>query len=142
MVQGAKPLAKPRSVGGSVAIARHPRSVSFFASALTTNTGPFGPASGTTPRTTEPDFADKYTKNQAKYATSTAAVKGFQHLQEVHDAGYMNKDFASSKFEDGQRILAEGQGAQIRWSAASVSLFAAPDGAEVSRSTSGRSPPK
>jgi raffinose/stachyose/melibiose transport system substrate-binding protein len=60
----------------------------------------------------EPDFADKYTKNQAKYATSAAAVKGFQHLQEVHDAGYMNKDFASSKFEDGQRILAEGQGAE------------------------------
>ena len=36
----------------------------------------------------EPDFADKYTKNQAKYATSPAALKGFEHLQEVHDAGY------------------------------------------------------
>ncbi|HEY2950190.1 MAG TPA: extracellular solute-binding protein [Micromonosporaceae bacterium] len=60
----------------------------------------------------EPDFADKYTKGEAKYATSPAALKGFQHLQEVHDAGYMNKDFASSKFEDGQRLLAEGKGAQ------------------------------
>ncbi|HEY3009241.1 MAG TPA: extracellular solute-binding protein [Micromonosporaceae bacterium] len=60
----------------------------------------------------EPDFADKYTKGEAKYATSPAALRGFQHLQEVHDAGYMNKDFASSKFEDGQRILAEGKGAQ------------------------------
>ena len=45
----------------------------------------------------EPDFAEKYTKNQAKYATSPAAIKGFQHLQEVHDAGYLNKDFASAE---------------------------------------------
>ena len=45
----------------------------------------------------EPDFADKYTKNQAKYATSPAALKGFEHLEEVHDAGYQNKDFASAK---------------------------------------------
>jgi raffinose/stachyose/melibiose transport system substrate-binding protein len=58
----------------------------------------------------EPDFADKYTKNQAKYATSPAALKGFQHQQEAHDAGYFNKDFASAKVTDGLKKLANGQG--------------------------------
>jgi raffinose/stachyose/melibiose transport system substrate-binding protein len=59
----------------------------------------------------EPDFAEKYTKNQAKYATSPAAIKGFQHQQEVHDKGFMNKDFASAKLEDGLRKLAKNEGA-------------------------------
>ncbi|GAA1570586.1 hypothetical protein GCM10009789_25130 [Kribbella sancticallisti] len=59
----------------------------------------------------EPDFADKYTKNQAKYATSPAAIRGFEHTQEVHDAGYENKDFASAKLPDGLRMLAQGKGA-------------------------------
>jgi raffinose/stachyose/melibiose transport system substrate-binding protein len=60
----------------------------------------------------EPDFADRYTKGQAKYATDPAAIKGFQRLQEVHDAGYLNKDFASTKLQDGLKKLANGQGAQ------------------------------
>jgi len=59
----------------------------------------------------EPDFADKYTKNQAKYATDPAAIKGFEHQQEAHDAGYFNKDFASSKLNDGLKKLANGEGA-------------------------------
>jgi raffinose/stachyose/melibiose transport system substrate-binding protein len=60
----------------------------------------------------DPQFADKYTKNQAKYATTPAALAGFQHLQAVHDAGYQNKDFASAKLTDGLRYLAQGKGAQ------------------------------
>jgi raffinose/stachyose/melibiose transport system substrate-binding protein len=59
----------------------------------------------------EPDFADRYTKNQAKYATSPAALKGFEHTQQVHDSGYENKDFASAKLPDGLRMLAQGKGA-------------------------------
>jgi raffinose/stachyose/melibiose transport system substrate-binding protein len=61
----------------------------------------------------EPDFADRYTKNQAKYATSPAAIKGFQHQQEAFDAGYFNKDFASAKLTDGLKKLADGTGAQF-----------------------------
>ena len=61
--------------------------------------------------TAEPDFADRYTKNQAKYATDPAAIKGFQHQQEAHDAGYFNKDFASAKLGDGLKKLANGEGA-------------------------------
>ncbi|MFG1996158.1 ABC transporter substrate-binding protein [Actinoplanes sp. NPDC048988] len=60
----------------------------------------------------EPGWADKYTKNQAKYATSPPARAGFEHLQQVHDAGYINKDFASAKLTDGLTKLATGQGAQ------------------------------
>jgi raffinose/stachyose/melibiose transport system substrate-binding protein len=61
----------------------------------------------------DPTFADKYTKNQVKYATSPAALAGFQHLQQVHAEGYENKDFASAKLDDGLRELANGQGAQF-----------------------------
>ncbi|WP_350276081.1 extracellular solute-binding protein [Kribbella sp. HUAS MG21] len=59
----------------------------------------------------EPDFADRYTKNQAKYATSPSALKGFEHTQAVHDGGYQNKDFASAKLPDGLKMLATGKGA-------------------------------
>jgi raffinose/stachyose/melibiose transport system substrate-binding protein len=55
-------------------------------------------------------WADKYTKNQVKYATDPVAVQGFQHLQDVHDAGYLNKDFASINFDKALRKLAAGEG--------------------------------
>ncbi|MGH3877477.1 MAG: ABC transporter substrate-binding protein [Actinophytocola sp.] len=59
----------------------------------------------------EPDFADDYTANETNYTRSAAAFKGFQRLQQVHDAGYLNKDFAAASFEDGLRELATGKGA-------------------------------
>jgi len=59
-----------------------------------------------------PGWGEKYTRNQAKYATTPAALAGFEHLQQVHDAGYLNKDFASAKLADGLRYLAQGKGAQ------------------------------
>jgi raffinose/stachyose/melibiose transport system substrate-binding protein len=58
----------------------------------------------------DPAFADKYTRNQAKYATTPAARNGFEHLQQVHDEGYLNADFASAKFPDGLKLLAQGKG--------------------------------
>lgn len=60
----------------------------------------------------QPDFANNFTANKAKFATTPAALRGFQKLQEVHDAGYQNKDFASLKFEAGLKALADGTGAQ------------------------------
>jgi len=60
----------------------------------------------------DPQFADAYTKNQAKYATTPAAAAGFQHLQQVHDQGLENKDFASAKLTDALHDLAAGKGAQ------------------------------
>lgn len=59
----------------------------------------------------EPDFADRYTANETSYAKSAAAAQGFRHLQEIHDAGYLNEDFASEKYEDGLKELATGAGA-------------------------------
>jgi raffinose/stachyose/melibiose transport system substrate-binding protein len=58
--------------------------------------------------TADPSFAENYTANKAKYATTPAAAAGFQHLEDVHKAGYLNKDFASAKFNDG--LLAVGTG--------------------------------
>jgi raffinose/stachyose/melibiose transport system substrate-binding protein len=58
-----------------------------------------------------PDFAEEYTANQAKYATTPAALKGFQRQEEVFKAGDLNEDFASAKFDDGLRMVATGEGA-------------------------------
>ena len=42
------------------------------------------------------DWAAKYTANQAKYVDEPA-LRGFQRLEDVRKAGYLNKDFASTK---------------------------------------------
>jgi raffinose/stachyose/melibiose transport system substrate-binding protein len=59
----------------------------------------------------DPQWADKYTHNQAKFAEEPG-VEGFQHLEEVHKAGYENDNYRSAKFEEGLRQLATGKGAQ------------------------------
>lgn len=58
----------------------------------------------------EPEFPEQYTAGQVKYATSPAAVKGFEHQQEVFQAGYFNEDFASAEYLDGLQKLAQGEG--------------------------------
>ena len=50
-------------------------------------------------------------RRQVKYATTPAALAGFQHIQEVKDAGYFNKDFASAKLNDGVKAVATGTAA-------------------------------
>lgn len=59
----------------------------------------------------QPDWAEKYTANQAKYVDDPA-IKGFQRLEEVARAGYLNKDFASAKNPQGLQALVDGTGAQ------------------------------
>lgn len=77
----------------------------------------------------EPSFADDFTANRAKFATDPAAVKGFEHLQQVHDLGLVNSDFASATNADGLRMVAEGTGAQYPMLSAVVAGLqtAAPD---------------
>jgi raffinose/stachyose/melibiose transport system substrate-binding protein len=58
-----------------------------------------------------PNFAADYTAGKAKYATTPAAMAGFQHGADVFKAGYLNEDFAAAKFEDGVRMVATGEGA-------------------------------
>jgi raffinose/stachyose/melibiose transport system substrate-binding protein len=60
----------------------------------------------------DPGFADDYTKNQAHYATTPAALAGFQHLQQVHEQGLVNSDFASLTNAQGLQMLADGKGVQ------------------------------
>ncbi|WP_426563216.1 ABC transporter substrate-binding protein [Angustibacter sp. McL0619] len=55
------------------------------------------------------DWATKYTQNQAHYVDDPALL-GFQRLQAVHDAGYLNKNYGSEKFEQGLKDLADGKG--------------------------------
>lgn len=58
----------------------------------------------------EPDWAEQFTAGEAKFADEPA-VAGFQHLQDVYDAGYLNEDYASATYDDGVRMIAEGTGA-------------------------------
>ncbi len=59
----------------------------------------------------EPDFAERYTNNQAKYATSEAAMRGFTYNQQVFDLGLLNEDFGAATFEEGMEYVATGQAA-------------------------------
>ena len=58
-----------------------------------------------------PTFAADYTANKAKYATTPAALAGFENIQKVKEAGYFNKDFASAKLNDGIKAVATGKAA-------------------------------
>ena len=58
-----------------------------------------------------PGFAEAYTRNQAKFATTPAALKGFERLEAVHAAGYLNPDFGAAGYTDALRMLANGEGA-------------------------------
>lgn len=60
----------------------------------------------------EPDFAENYTKNKAKFATDANAVKGFQRLEQIHDLELQNSDYASATLVKGLQMLATGKGAQ------------------------------
>ena len=57
-----------------------------------------------------PGWDQKYTANQVKYSQEPA-IEGFRHLEEIHKAGYLNKNFASVKFPPALSLLAQGKGA-------------------------------
>lgn len=57
----------------------------------------------------ESSFAADYTANKAKYATTPAALRSFQKLEQT--VGYMNKDFLALTLDNGLKMLAEGTGA-------------------------------
>lgn len=57
------------------------------------------------------EWAANFTANQAKFATTPAALAGFQHLQQGFESGWWQEDFATAKFDQGLQMLAEGTGA-------------------------------
>jgi raffinose/stachyose/melibiose transport system substrate-binding protein len=59
-----------------------------------------------------PDFAERYTANEAHYADTPAALRSFERLQEGFDGGWWNEDFGSATYEDALRMLADGEIAQ------------------------------
>jgi raffinose/stachyose/melibiose transport system substrate-binding protein len=62
--------------------------------------------------TQAPSFPDDFTANKAKMATTPAALRSFEKLEEVNKKGYMNKDFNAIGYEAGLEMLAEGMGVQ------------------------------
>lgn len=58
-----------------------------------------------------PHFAAEYTSHKAHIATTPAAFAGFQHLEDVKKAGYLNNDYASATLDKGIAYLATGKGA-------------------------------
>lgn len=78
-----------------------------------------------------PTFADDYTANKAKYATTPAAMAGFSYLAEGFEKGWYQKDFATTTFEQGLQLLADGEGAQYPMLSFVLSTIAANSPNEV-----------
>ena len=58
-----------------------------------------------------PDFATEYTAGTAKYASTPAAMRGFQNQADVLAAGFLNEDYQAATFEEGVVKVATGEGA-------------------------------
>jgi raffinose/stachyose/melibiose transport system substrate-binding protein len=58
-----------------------------------------------------PKFAQDYTANKAKYASTPAALRGFEKIQEVFTKGFTNKEPVSITYDMAQAMLASGEGA-------------------------------
>ncbi|MCB0168564.1 MAG: extracellular solute-binding protein [Anaerolineae bacterium] len=61
----------------------------------------------------DPNFAAEYTANEAKYATTPAAMAGFEHIQEGFEKGWYQEDYATTTYEQGMKLLADGEGAHF-----------------------------
>ncbi len=79
----------------------------------------------------DPTFAEDYTTNKAKYATTPAAAASFGYLAEGFNQGWYQKDFATTKFEQGLKLLADGTGAQYPMLSFALSTIAANSPDEV-----------
>jgi raffinose/stachyose/melibiose transport system substrate-binding protein len=55
------------------------------------------------------DWADKFTANEVKFATTPEGVRSFEKLGDLFAAGYFNADFASATLDDGLRAVASGE---------------------------------
>ena len=71
-----------------------------------------------------PSFAADYTANKAKYATTPAAMKGFERQEEIFKAGYLNEDYQAATFEEAVVKVAAGEGAHYPMLTFAVSTIA------------------
>lgn len=58
-----------------------------------------------------PNFATDYTENKVKFATTPSALRGFEKLQEVSEAGYFNEYYGAATYNDGLNMVATGKAA-------------------------------
>lgn len=72
----------------------------------------------------DPSWSKKYTEGKAKYSTEPA-LQGFLNQQTAHQAGYFNKNFASTTYDDAIKMLANGTGAHYPMLTAAVAALAA-----------------
>lgn len=72
-----------------------------------------------------PTFAEDYTANKAKYATIPEAMNGFNYLQEAFDKGWYQPDYATTTFDQGLKLLADGEGAHYPMLTFALSTIAA-----------------
>ncbi len=71
-----------------------------------------------------PNFAQDYTANKLKIASTPVAMAGFNYLQEGNQKGWYQKDYATTKFEQGLKLLADGEGAHFPMLSGSVATIA------------------
>ncbi|MCX7522851.1 ABC transporter substrate-binding protein [Microbacterium sp. STN6] len=57
------------------------------------------------------DWAKKWTENKVNFADDPVALQSFTKLQDLKDGGFLNKDFASAKLDDGLKAIATGTAA-------------------------------
>lgn len=60
-----------------------------------------------------PTFAEDYTTNVANFSNTPAAAAGFTYLQQGFELGWWQPDYATTRFEQGLQLLAEGQAAHF-----------------------------
>ncbi len=58
-----------------------------------------------------PNFAEEYTANEAKYASTAAAMAGFAYVQEGYEKEWYQDGYATATFDQGLEMLANGEGA-------------------------------
>jgi raffinose/stachyose/melibiose transport system substrate-binding protein len=59
-------------------------------------------------QTQDPDWAEKYTNNEAKYVDQPA-LAGFERLQEGFESGWYQENFEATTFDEGLVLLANGE---------------------------------
>jgi len=79
----------------------------------------------------QPDFAEKFNKNQAKYATTPAAFRAFEKMSEVYERGFLNDDAYATTLDMALKMLVDGEGAHYPMLTVQVSNIASNFGEEA-----------
>lgn len=79
----------------------------------------------------EPGWADRFTANETSFTGTDAAKSGFERLEELNDAGYLNSDAATATFSDGLAKLALGEGAHYPMLTFAVADINAIEGGDI-----------